>query len=119
MTPKEADQILKRMSLNPFTYRVFWSPEDEAYVGNCAEFPSLSHLDSSHERALRGIKQLVATIVADLQSEAQPIPEALASRRYSGAFKVRIPPSLHQRLVIEAAEQGVSLNRLASSKLSA
>ena len=106
-------------SLNPFTYRVFWSPEDEAYVGNCAEFPSVSHLDSSHERALRGIKQLVEAVVVDLQSEGEPIPEALAARRYSGAFKVRVPPSLHQRLVIEAAEQGVSLNRLASSKLSA
>jgi len=31
---------------------------------------------------------------------------------------VRITPELHRRLVIEASEAGVSLNRLASDKLS-
>jgi predicted HicB family RNase H-like nuclease len=30
---------------------------------------------------------------------------------------VRIPPELHRRLTLEAAEAGVSLNRLASAKL--
>ncbi len=32
---------------------------------------------------------------------------------------VRIPPEQHRRLAIEAAEAGVSLNRLASSRLTA
>jgi predicted HicB family RNase H-like nuclease len=31
---------------------------------------------------------------------------------------VRVPPELHRRLALEAAESGVSLNRLASDKLS-
>jgi predicted HicB family RNase H-like nuclease len=30
---------------------------------------------------------------------------------------VRIPPAVHRSLAIEAAEQGISLNRLASAKL--
>jgi predicted HicB family RNase H-like nuclease len=30
---------------------------------------------------------------------------------------VRIPPELHRQLAMAAAEQGVSLNRLASAKL--
>ncbi|NBY52144.1 MAG: toxin-antitoxin system HicB family antitoxin, partial [Betaproteobacteria bacterium] len=37
--------------------------------------------------------------------------------RYSGRFLVRVPPALHRTLVTEAAEQGVSLNRLISAKL--
>ena len=37
---------------------------------------------------------------------------------YSGHFMVRITPELHRQLVIEAAESGVSLNRLANDKLS-
>lgn len=44
-----------------------------------------------------------------------PIPEAL--EKYSGKFVVRIPKSLHQRLVIEAEKEGVSLNQLALYKL--
>jgi predicted HicB family RNase H-like nuclease len=38
-------------------------------------------------------------------------------RRYSGQFKVRIPPEVHRRLSIEASESKVSLNRLVSAKL--
>ncbi|MDN4576361.1 toxin-antitoxin system HicB family antitoxin [Pandoraea cepalis] len=49
----------------------------------------------------------------------ETVPEPLAEHRYSGEFRVRIPPTLHRALVIEAAELGVSLNRLASFKLAA
>jgi predicted HicB family RNase H-like nuclease len=37
----------------------------------------------------------------------------------SGEVRVRIPPELHRALAMQAAEQGVSLNRLASVKLAA
>ncbi|HEU0196184.1 MAG TPA: type II toxin-antitoxin system HicB family antitoxin [Nevskiaceae bacterium] len=36
---------------------------------------------------------------------------------YSGRFVVRVPKSVHARLAREAAEQGVSLNQWAASKL--
>ncbi|MCA9980739.1 MAG: toxin-antitoxin system HicB family antitoxin [Anaerolineales bacterium] len=100
-----------------YTYRVMWSEEDEAYVGLCAEFASLSWLADSPEEALRGMRQLVAEVVADLQSNGEPVPEPFSLRQYSGRFMVRIPPEMHRQLVIEAAESGVSLNRLASAKL--
>ena len=31
---------------------------------------------------------------------------------------VRVPPDVHRKLALQAAESGVSLNRIASSKLS-
>ena len=101
-----------------YTYRVTWSAEDGEHVGLCAEFPSLSWLAASPEEALQGIRNVVADVVADLGSTGEPIPEPLAERHYSGQFRVRIPPAVHRSLAIEAAEQGISLNRLASSKLS-
>jgi predicted HicB family RNase H-like nuclease len=101
-----------------YTYRVTWSEEDEEYVGLCAEFPSLSWLAPEPEAALRGIRQVVAEAVADMRAADEPLPEPLALRHYSGKFMVRIPPEVHRRLAIEAAESGVSLNRLASAKLS-
>lgn len=101
-----------------YTYRVTWVEEDGEYVGLCAEFPSLSWLASEPEVALQGIRQVVADVVADLQANGEPIPEPLAVRKYSGRFMVRIPPDLHRRLALEAAESGVSLNRLAADKLS-
>ena len=100
-----------------YTYRVTWSEEDEEYVGLCAEFPSLSWLTATPEAALKGIRKIVAEVVDDLTENGEPRPEPLAIRRYSGKFMVRVPPELHRRLTLEAAESGVSLNRLASAKL--
>jgi predicted HicB family RNase H-like nuclease len=45
------------------------------------------------------------------------MPEPIATKQYSGKFLVRVPPELHRRLALEAAEAGVSLNRIASEKL--
>jgi len=107
------------MNLNHYTYRVTWSPEDGEHVGLCAEFPSLSWLAATPEKALAGIRRVVAEAVSDLQSSGEPVPEPLADKHYSGEFRVRIPPTVHRQLALQAAEQGVSLNRLASAKLAA
>jgi len=101
-----------------YTYRVTWSEEDGEYVGLCAEFPSLSWLAGTPEEALQGIRQVVADVVADMQANGEDVPEPIATRKFSGKFLVRIPPEQHRKLALEAAEAGVSLNRLASAKLS-
>ena len=105
------------MSVDHYTYRVTWAPEDGEHVGLCVEFPSLSWLAPVPEEALAGIRQVVAEAVADMQASGEPIPEPLAEKHYSGEFRVRIPPEVHRALAMQAAEQGVSLNRLASAKL--
>jgi predicted HicB family RNase H-like nuclease len=102
-----------------YTYRVTWSPEDQEYIGLCAEFASLSWLAKTPEKALKGIQKIVADVVTDLQASGESVPVALSEKSYSGEFRVRIPPLLHRNLALMAAEQGVSLNRLASAKLAA
>lgn len=101
-----------------YTYRVTWSEDDNEYVGLCAEFPSLSWLAPSPEAALRGIRKLVADVVRDMDTSGEAVPEPIACRSYSGKFMVRVPPEIHRKLAVQAAESGVSLNRIASSKLS-
>ena len=101
-----------------YTYRVSWSDEDGEYVGLCAEFPSLSWLAETQEAAFQGIRDVVAEVVADMQANGEPIPEPLATKRYSGNFMVRVPPEVHRSLAIQAAEANVSLNRLVSARLS-
>ncbi|MBI5602884.1 MAG: type II toxin-antitoxin system HicB family antitoxin [Deltaproteobacteria bacterium] len=101
-----------------YTYRVTWSEEDQEYVGLCAEFPSLSWLARTPEAALKAIRRIVADVIKDMKNNNEPIPEPIATKRYSGKFMVRVPPEVHRNLAIKAAEAGVSLNRLASSKLS-
>ena len=101
-----------------YTYRVTWSEEDQEYVGLCVEFPSMSWLEKSQEKALQGIRKLVKETVADLNKNKEPVPDPISSRPFSGKFVVRVPPEVHRMLAIKAAESGVSLNRLVSSKLS-
>lgn len=107
------------MQIDHYTYRVTWSAEDGEHVGLCAEFPSLSWLAPTLEGALAGVRQLVAEVAADMQANGEALPIPLSEKHYSGEFKVRIPPEVHRALALEAAEQGVSLNRLASAKLAA
>jgi predicted HicB family RNase H-like nuclease len=101
-----------------YTYRVTWSEDDHEYVGLCAEFPSLSWLADTPEKALKGIRKLVAEVLGDMVIHCEAVPDPIACRNYSGKFMVRVPPDVHRKLVIQAAESGVSLNRIASSKLS-
>lgn len=100
-----------------YTYRVIWSNEDEEFVGLCAEFPSLSYLDATNIAALEGITNLVKEIVMDMEANGESVPEPISEKKYSGKFMIRITPERHRMLVIEAAEQNISLNRLISDKL--
>ena len=103
--------------IDHYTYRLTWSPEDKEHIALCVEFPSLSWLSESPHEALAGIRKLVSEVLSDMEASGEEPPEPLADRAYSGRFLVRIPPDMHRELSIKAAEQGVSLNRLVSSRL--
>lgn len=105
--------------VNPkhYTYRVIWSAEDEEFIGLCAEFPSLSFLDEEQLEALVGISNLVEDVVLEMEANGEEPPEPLTYREYSGKFQVRTTSLTHRQLVIEAAEQNISLNRHINAKL--
>lgn len=109
---------MKALQNDHFTYRIIWSEDDQEYVGLCAEFPSLSWLAPSPEASLQGIRSVVADVVEDMDKNGEPVPDPIAGKHYSGKFMVRVTPETHRRLAVEAAEEGVSLNRLANAKLS-
>ena len=100
-----------------YTYRITWSPEDGEHLGLCVEFPSLSWLAPDPGEALSGIRKVVRGVLADMRESRESPPEPLADRAYSGRFVVRVPPETHRELVLKAAEEGVSLNRLVSARL--
>ena len=100
-----------------YSYRVIWSGQDQEYVGLCAEFSGLSWLAKTPEAAFKGIRKVVAESVQILEADGDPVPEPLSNKKYSGKFSVRIPPDVHRDIAIQAAESGVSINRLVSAKL--
>jgi predicted HicB family RNase H-like nuclease len=75
-------------------------------------------LAPTQEAALNGIRDTVKLAITDMKTTGEAIPQPLATKNYSGKFLVRVPPEVHRRLEMQAAEAKVSLNRLVSSKLS-
>lgn len=67
-----------------YTYQVSWSEEDGEFVATCAEFPSLSWLAPDQVDALRGLKDVVAGVVADLKKSGEPVPEPQTDRTVRG-----------------------------------
>lgn len=104
--------------VNHYSYRVIFSGEDNAWVGLCAEFPSLSHISDDQLEALSGINSLVEAVVEDMLENGEKPPEAISSKLYSGKISTRVTPEMHRDLAMEAAEAGVSINRLVNQKLS-
>ena len=80
-------------------------------------FPVSAGWPQPQKPPCEGFVRWSAEVVADLEANGELVPEPIATKQYSGKFLVRVPPELHRRLALEAAEAGVSLNRIASEKL--
>jgi len=98
--------------VDKYTYRVEWSEEDQTHIARCLELPSLTADSSSPEKAILELKKVVKASLKWMKEDGEAVPEPLGQRPYSGQFNVRIPKDLHRKLVMQAADQHVSLNQL-------
>jgi len=60
--------------VDEYHFRVDWSEDDWKFVGRCEEFPSLSWLASTEDRALEGIRRLVENVTEDMMRHGETIP---------------------------------------------
>ncbi len=100
-----------------YTYRVFWSEEDKAYIATVAEFPRLSSVEDTQAEAFNGMVELVRFLLNEMEKDGDVIPVPFTKKPYSGNIRLRMPKEQHQRIAIEAAEQGVSINQLLVSRI--
>lgn len=106
------------VDMTEYTYRAHWMPDDRYYLGLCLEFPNLSARGSTAHEAVAAVEKKVAEEVALLQADDETPPASLTDHHYSGKLLVRLPPVLHAKLAVEAAEQRMSLNQWMIHKLS-
>lgn len=104
--------------MTEYTYRAQWMPDDRWYLGLCLEFPNLSANGITAHEAIAAVEKMVDEELAIIRSVDETPPASLTDHRYSGKFLLRLPPVLHAKLSVEAAEQGVSLNQWMIHKLS-
>ncbi len=106
------------MSHHPnYTYRAEWSAPHCQYRAICLEFPGLAALALTPHEAIEQVQARVAEIMAEYAEAEMDPPKSLTDYTYSGQFTVRTSPELHERLTVEAAEQGVSMNQWVAYKL--
>ena len=92
--------------------------DDQQYMARCVEISGMFALAPTAQEALARIEADVDNYIREMDEAfgGEP-PMPLTEQNYSGRFMVRTSRNLHARLVMEAAEQGVSLNQWAVQKL--
>ena len=103
--------------VNIYSYLVEYDQDDKIHIARCAELPSLSAHGDTSEAALKEIKKVVLSTLKWMEEEKEEIPEPLSLHKFSGEFRVRMPPEKHRKIAREASLQGVSMNQYIVSKL--
>ena len=90
------------MSRDHYTYRVTWSQEDSEYLGLCLEFPSLSWLAGTPEKACRGFAEQSLTSLPTCNRTANPFPNRslknITAANFASAFRPSCIAPLPSRL---------------------
>ena len=103
----------------PYT-RLVQELNDESghyFYGRVLELDGCQSTGSTLEELYEDLNEAMEGYIEVKLENNLPIPIPEKTTDYSGKFNVRLPKSLHQRLVIEAAKEGVSLNQLVLYKL--
>lgn len=104
----------------PLKYRVdiFWSEEDGAYVAKVPELPGCSTHGDSYVEAAMHAEEAIELYLESLAARGIAAPVPFADRKFSGKLPLRIEPSLHRDLALEADREHTSINKLIAKKLS-
>ena len=103
----------------PYT-RLVQEMNDESghyFYGRILELDGCQSTGDTIEELYEGLNEAMEVYIeVKLENNLRiPLPES--AEDYSGKFNVRLPKSLHQRLAIEANNEGVSLHQLVLYKL--
>ena len=104
--------------MDTYSCRLLWSDEDGGYIATSPEFPDLSAFGATAAEAVSELEALLDDAAGAYRDSGWPLPLPLRVREYSGQLRLRLPRSLHGRLVEQAELDGVSLNTLIVSWLS-
>jgi len=94
----------------PYTRELIPEPEGGWFV-RIKELPGCMSQGETPEEALRMIEDAMRGWLEVELEDGESIPEPRQDEAYSGKFVVRVPKSLHRKLVTKAEEDSISLNQ--------
>lgn len=107
--------------MNRYALNIFWSTEDEGFIAEAPDLPGCNAWGATEADAAREAQDAIAAWLQAAQTAGKAIPaprEVQPLQAYSGKFLVRVPRSVHARLVRSAGAEGVSLNQYVAGVLS-
>ena len=96
---------------------VEWSEEDGCYIGSAPPLIGQCCHGDTEEDVYRQLAVIVDEWVEQLERDGKPLPDASASKIYSGKFIVRVNPEVHKAAAIRAMLERRSLNSYVESAL--
>ena len=106
-----------------YSRHVYYDSGAREYVALCTEFPHLSAFGATAADALAELEAALGGAIEVHMDEGWPLPAPLEPPEPvglpSGRFVARLPRTLHAQLVSSAEREGVSLNTVVVSLLSA
>lgn len=102
----QVDEVLRK----PYRIEVWGTPED-GYVALVPDLPGCATQGDTPEQAIRNLRDAMASWIEATILAGDPIP-APDEQRQTGRMLLRMPRSLHRRLVAEARRESVSANQL-------
>ena len=104
----------------PYTYMIKEMNDESGHYwyGRILELDGCQSDGDSKEELLKNLEEVLALHLTTMLEDGDEIPIPKTESEYSGKFVLRVPKSLHFKLVHEAEKEGVSLNQYALYKLS-
>jgi antitoxin HicB len=107
------------MNNYPFEVRPLSCEEGGGFLISYPDFNQCVSDGETVEEAIKNGQAALEATIATLEANGLPIPLPNQCNVASGKFVVRVPKSLHSRLAGRAKREGVSLNTLVLSYVSA
>jgi|Deesub1362B_J571_1020462.scaffolds.fasta_scaffold16753_3 antitoxin HicB len=103
----------------PYRVEIYPEPDGSGYTAEIPDLPGCITCAKTLDELWDMIEDAKRLWLEVALEEGEPIPEPLpvVDEAYSGRFTVRIPRSLHRKLVEMAKREGVSLNQLVNTTL--
>jgi antitoxin HicB len=87
------------------------------YVARILELDGLIMTGETPEEAVSELEAVKKEWIESYLELGNKMPKPLKSRKYSGQYRIRMEPSLHESLTMLAELEGVSLNQFMVTRL--
>ena len=108
---------MKTSNAYPIMIRPLTEEDGGGYLAEVPDLPGCMGDGETIEEALHDVESAIHSWIQAAKEFGDPVPRPSIALNFSGQWRMRVPKHLHAALVLQAKEEGVSLNMLAATLL--